>query len=233
MNCLTWNLEWAPANSRRASLILESVSAADPDVVCFTEVHRTLMPPGHLLESSADYGYPIKESRRKVILWSRQPWTEIDLIGDETLPSGRFVSGVSGGIRFVGVCIPWKDAHVRTGRRDRKPWEDHIVYCGGLATILERDRAQSVPICLLGDFNQRIPRINQPPEVYAALMNAVTGLTVATSGLTDRDGRNLIDHIAVTPHVEVSINGILSKTADDGTHLSDHAGVHASIHQRT
>lgn len=29
MNCLTWNLEWAPANSRRASLILENVPSAD------------------------------------------------------------------------------------------------------------------------------------------------------------------------------------------------------------
>jgi hypothetical protein len=33
-----------------------------------------------------------------------------------------------GPIRFVGVCIPWRDAHVRTGRRDRAPWEDHLRF---------------------------------------------------------------------------------------------------------
>jgi hypothetical protein len=33
-----------------------------------------------------------------------------------------------GPIRFVGVCIPWRDAHVRTGRRDRAPCEDHLRF---------------------------------------------------------------------------------------------------------
>jgi exonuclease III len=234
MNCLTWNLEWTPPKSRRADLILKHVAAANPDVVCFTEVLLDLMPPGHLIESAPDYGYPIQEGRRKVLLWSRDPWTEVDSVGDETMPSGRYISGITGGVRFVGVCIPWKDAHVKTGRCDREPWEDHLSYCQGLARVLRSYTDQPFPVCVLGDYNQRIPRISQPLPVFEALMAAIpTHFNIATAGLTDTEGFKFIDHIAVSPTLKVSINGILPKSADDDTRLSDHAGVHVTIHKDT
>jgi len=230
MNYLTWNLEWTPPKSRRANLIMEHVTAANPDVVCFTEVLRDLIPPGHLIEAAPDYGYPIKDGRRKVVLWSREPWTEVDSVGDETMPSGRFISGITSGIRVVGICIPWKDAHVKTGRRDRDPWEDHLSYCHGLARVLVRYTDQPFPVCVLGDYNQRIPRVSQPLSVFEALMKAIPShFNIATSGLTDAEGYNLIDHIAVSPTLRVTVNGILPKFTQDGTRLSDHAGVHATI----
>jgi hypothetical protein len=64
-----------------------------------------LIPEGYCLDADPDYGYPNKGGRRKVILWTKHPWTEVDATGDEAIPTGRFVSGVTGGIRFVGVCI--------------------------------------------------------------------------------------------------------------------------------
>lgn len=232
VRCLTWNLEWAPSKGPRADWIMKHVSAANPDVVCFTEVLRDFMPPGHLIEAGEDYGYPIQKGRRKVLLWSREPWTDVDVVGDETMPSGRFVSGTTGGIRFVGVCIPWKDAHVKTGRCDRQPWEDHLAYCQGLARVLKRHAEQYTPVCVLGDYNQRIPRINQPVPVFDALMAAIPpSFHIATAGLTDVDGFNFIDHIAVSPTLRASINGILPKTAEDGTRLTDHAGVHVTIQE--
>jgi exonuclease III len=230
MNCLTWNLEWTTPKSRRADLIQQHVAAANPDVACFTELLRDFMPPGHLIEAAPDYGYPIQDGRRKVLLWSREPWTEADAVGDETMPSGRFISGITGGVRFVGVCIPWKDAHVKTGRCDREPWEDHLSYCKGLARVLTRYAGLPIPVCVLGDYNQRIPRISQPVPVFEALMAAIPGrFNIATAGLTDAEGFNFIDHITVSPDLQVSINGILPKSASDGTRLSDHAGVHATI----
>lgn len=230
MNCLTWNLEWAPTKGPRAEKILKHVAAADPDVVCFTEVQRDFLPPGQVIEADADYGYPIQEGRRKVLLWSREPWTEVDVVGDQSMPSGRFVSGITGGVRFVAVCIPWKDAHVKTGRCDRQPWDDHLAYCEGLARVLKRYAEQPIPVCVVGDFNQRIPRINQPVPVFEALMAAIPpNFHIATAGLTDSEGFNFIDHIAVSPTLRVAINGILPKSAEDGTRLSDHAGVHATI----
>lgn len=230
MNCLTWNLEWASPKSRPAKLIMELVTATEPDVICFTEALTDLMPPGHLIEADPDYGYPIIEGRRKVLLWSRQPWTEVDAVGDSTMPPGRFISGITEGIRFVGVCIPWKDAHVRTGRRDRQPWEDHLSYCQGLERILKTYAQQSIPICILGDYNQRIPRLTQPLNVFEALTAAIPDhFNVVTAGLTDAEGSNFIDHIAVSPNLEVTIKGILPKVAEDGTKLSDHAGVYTAL----
>ena len=105
MKCLTWNLEWKTPASLAGRLIQEQVATLDPDVCCYTEVVRTLIPEGSCLDADPDYGYPNKGGRRKVILWTKHPWTEVDATGDEAIPTGRFVSGVTGGIRFVGVCI--------------------------------------------------------------------------------------------------------------------------------
>ncbi len=137
LRCLTWNWDYATGDKLRA--LTEQTLAWQPDVVCYTEVLRPTLPEGHCLEPAADYGYNAPAERRKVVLWSRWPWQDADIIGDPALPSGRFVSGITAGVRFVGVCIPWQFAHVNRGRRDglrptgghRKPWQDHVAYCQG------------------------------------------------------------------------------------------------------
>lgn len=230
MNCLTWNLEWASPGSRRAKAIMDHITAIEPDVACYTEVLRDLIPDGHLLEGEADYGYAIKEGRRKVILWSKHPWEDIDTVGDENLPPGRFVSGITGGVRFVGVCIPWRDAHVSTGRKDRKPWEDHLAYLAPLTGILRRYAEDAVPICLIGDYNQRIPRLSQPVAVAEAMSAAIPGsFMVATAGMRDREGLALVDHIACSPGLTASIQEIIPKVSPDGLRLSDHPGIVAAL----
>ena len=146
MKCLTWNLEWKTSASLAGRLIQEQIATLDPDICCYTEVVRTLIPEGCCIDADPDYGYPNKGGRRKVVLWIKHPWTEVDATGDEAMPTGRFVSGVTGGIRFVGVCIPWSAAHVSSGRKDRRPWEDHLSYCRGLGRVLARYSADGVPI---------------------------------------------------------------------------------------
>lgn len=230
MKCLTWNLEWKTPASKAGRLILEQIAAIDPDVACYTEVVRSMVPAGHMIEADPDYGYPNGGERRKVILWSNYPWTEIDAKGDDEMPSGRFVSGTTGGIRFLGVCIPWRDAHVRTGRRDRKPWEDHVSYCRGLGRILAECVERRIPTCVPGDYNQRIPRMGQPAIVASALTNAIPiDFRVVTQGMKDSQGMNLIDHLAVSPGISVSMLRIVPRISNDGTELSDHVGVVASL----
>lgn len=129
MRCVVWNTEWAVLHKERGQLLWELIQSRSPDVICLTEAKAGLLPDsGHLIESDPDYGYPLKEGRRKVLLWSAQPWDEVSIHEDLSFPSGRIVSGVTGGIRFVGVCIPWSAAHVSSGRRDRKIWEEHLLY---------------------------------------------------------------------------------------------------------
>ena len=206
--------------------ILRRVAQADPDVVCYTEAIQSALPPGFTIEPSADYGYSNTGLRRKVVLWSKHPWTTVDESGYSGMPSGRFISGVSGGIRFVGVCIPWRDAHVDTGRQDRSRWEEHLSYCRGLGKILEQYSRSAAPICVLGDFNQQIPRGTQPKHVYMSLLGAIPErFTISTFGMDDSEGKRLIDHFVVCPRLTAEAVEILPRISPDGTRLSDHAGI--------
>lgn len=211
-------------------IISRKIAEIDPDVVCYTEVLRSVLPEGFTIESNADFGYSNTGQKRKVILWSKYPWVHFDEVGDSDLPPGRFVSGIVGGIRFVGVCIPWRDAHVKTGRKDRKPWQDHLSYCAGLGNILKRYSRSNEPQCILGDFNQRIPRVSQPEYVSKALLSAFPeGFRIATEGMEDADGKRLIDHFAISPSLTANIEKVLPRFAPDGTRLSDHVGVMARL----
>jgi hypothetical protein len=230
VKCLTWNLEWKEPRSRAGRLIADCIAEIDPDVACYTEVVRSIVPDGHTIEADPDYGYPNGGDRRKVILWSKYPWTDVDAKGDGEMPSGRFVSGTTGGIRFVGVCIPWRDAHVRTGRRDRKPWDDHVSYCRGLGRFLAVFAGQETPTCVLGDYNQRIPRVSQPLIVASALADAMpVNFRIVTQGIKDSHGMSLIDHLAVSPGIAVNMLQVVPRVSNDGTELSDHVGVAASL----
>lgn len=234
MKCLNWNLEWKTPATQAGSIIRDQLARLSPDVACFTEVNRAIISSDYHIESDPDYGYQNVAERRKVILCSKQPWTEVDTTGDNEMPSGRFVSGLTAGVRFVGVCIPWRDAHVKTGRRNRTCWEDHLAYCRGLERVLVRYSADRIPTCVVGDFNQRIPRVGQPINVAKALTQAIPGdFMIATKGLKDPDGADLIDHFVVSPNLSISITEIIPRTSADGTRISDHVGVAALLQKRT
>jgi endonuclease/exonuclease/phosphatase family metal-dependent hydrolase len=175
LRVVTWNVQWRQTNSRAAKLIRERIWKLNPDVICLTEAAADFLnEPGHVIASDPDYGYPQKGTRRKVLLWSKLPWKDVDQRGHPDLPPGRFVAGTTdtpvGELLFMGVCIPWSQAHVAGGRRDRRPWEEHTRYLDALGELLQ---AQTEGVILTGDFNQAIPRRNAPKAVYAALQNSV------------------------------------------------------------
>ena len=96
MRAVTWNVEWATARSRRTPEILRRIDGHAPEIVCLTETDvRLLSQRGYTICSQPDAGYGIKMSRRKVILWSREPWDEVDDVGLDSMPPGRFVAGVT------------------------------------------------------------------------------------------------------------------------------------------
>jgi len=142
------------------------------------------------------------------------------------LPEGRFIAATVqhpvGDIRIYGVCIPWKDAHVRTGRKDRTPWEDHNTYLDGLQQIMQQAGSPSV---VAGDFNQRIPRVSQPISVAEKLSQCIGGLQVCTALPLEKP---LIDHIAISNHFSFSNVEIIPDRDEHGK-LSDHRGVSAEI----
>ena len=89
-----------------------------------------------MLKTDADFGYHRGEDRKKVVLWSRMPWQEVMNVEPEEMPAGRLVHGFThtpiGLLEVIGVCIPWNFAHVSTGDRNRKPWEEHCAFLRGL-----------------------------------------------------------------------------------------------------
>ena len=103
-----WNLEWATPRSRRTPEILRRLADLGADVLCLTETSDQLLAAeGHAITAQPDYGYGIQAARRKVLLWSRNPWSEVDDVGHEAMPPGRFISGVTqtplGEIAVIGI----------------------------------------------------------------------------------------------------------------------------------
>ncbi|MYF28306.1 MAG: hypothetical protein F4169_05490 [Gammaproteobacteria bacterium] len=118
MVVVNWNVNWASA-SWRTDEIRRRIHEHTPEVVCLTETHCGFLEGGHTITSQGDYGYGHEVRRRKVLLWSRQPWRRVDDVGDDRMPPGCFVSGVTdtslGEVAVVGVCVPWQNS--RAGKR--------------------------------------------------------------------------------------------------------------------
>ena len=203
-----WNSDWATPSSKRGKFFSDKF---DSDIICLTEGYETLLPQdGYIISSNEDYGYKIQKGRRKVILWSKNKWTEVNQIGSKEIPTGRFISGVTGGIRIIGICIPWRFAHVSTGRKDRKPWEDHLSFIQNLSFSNEKT-------IILGDFNQNIPKKNQPEIVFSSLKNMIDGFNLLTANMG-------LLHIVSSTDLDVEN---IQRIATENN--SDHDGINCSI----
>jgi hypothetical protein len=235
VRALTWNLQWVTPRSRRAAHIRDRIESLNASVLCLTETSLAFAKQfGHAIDAEPDFGYPIVADRRKVVLVSDEPWSEADQAGDPSMPPGRFISGVTHGIRFIGVCIPWSMAHVTTGRKDARRWTEHTAYLTGLAKVVSNALDRAEPVCLLGDFNQRLPRTTQPAQVEAALLTALgPSLRVITSGPTGADGTRLIDHIAIDARLQATTPSTFHPNQPPLPPLSDHTAVFAELARTT
>lgn len=227
LRLLTWNAWWAHSGTARGRRVARAVADADADVVVLTEAEVDVLPAGgHVAEAVPDWGYrPARPGRRKVLLWSRNPWSAVDDTGSAAFPPGRWIAATTdtalGSIRIAGVCIPWSGAHVSTGRKDRKNWEDHAAYLDALKPVLD---GQARPLVVAGDFNQRIPRGRQPMAVAESLAAAFSGLRLATDGADP----HLIDHVAHSADLVVADLSLMPSRDAEGN-LSDHLGVRATL----
>lgn len=240
MKLINWNVQWATPRSKRSVEILDRIDQHSPEIVCLTETHPELLRDGHTISARADYGYGIRDSRRKVLLWSKDPWEHVDDIGENRMPPGRFISGVTrtsvGEVTVVGLCIPWSMARAHAGYSGerRTVWEDHEVYLEQLVGVLSR--APSKRLVIMGDFNQKItkasPRRSDKAAHRAALLRRAISphVTLATSSL-EFGGRRAIDHIALSADMSVASLDVISNIQGE-RRLSDHFGVVADVFVR-
>ena len=241
MIVINWNVNWASA-SWRTDEIRRRINENTPEIVCLTETHCGFLEDGYTITSRGDYGNGNHVSRRKVLLWSRQPWRRVDDIGDDRMPPGRFVSGVTetsvGEVTVIGVCVPWKNSRVRndySGKR-REPWEDHERYLERLRGVLAE--APQEWLVVLGDFNQKVeePGRRQSGAVgqRAALLRRAMppGITIATEGFV-HENRRPIDHIVLGSNLRLGeIEPISNHFGSQ--RLSDHAfGLAGVVTMRT
>ncbi len=241
MKVVNWNVQWATPGSVRSPEILCRIKSHDPDVICLTETDCRLLSEwdGYVI-SAAPVG---ANSRRKVLIWSRREWNDVDDVGSGVLPAGRFIAGTTetsvGQVTVIGVCIPYHNANVNFGAKTQAPWQDHAEYLDGLSCILKR--ASPARLIVMGDFNQQIgqrrnpyPPLSQP--VRASLQEAIQagrppGLTIATAGLGLR-GRRAIDHMAISGDLCAESLATIDNVTSDGAKLSDHFGVVADLAAR-
>ena len=228
LTILNWNLEWKTAKSRSGREIVRMIGNANPDIACLTEAYDQILEPTswQSICPDGDSGYPTKEGRRKVMLGSKSPWTETVTDLDTAL-IGRFVSGLTdssiGPVRVHGVCVPWSHAHVSSGRRDRKAWEDHITF---LSALMAHDGLVDPvhPTILVGDFNQTLPPKRAPEEARNLLLALLDRFDLAPPMNIEN---RTVCHTLVSRGLLVTQRYELPASVD-GLRLSDHQG---HIHQ--
>jgi Endonuclease/Exonuclease/phosphatase family len=230
-----WNMQWKLASSISGKIMVEMLNSHNPEIICVTEGHVNQLPSDwHACPAEADHGYkPLVEGRRKVILFSRNPWTEVDSIGTEALPSGRFIVATTetsiGPLRCMGVCIPWADAHVATGMKNKVRWQDHKSYLKELRVLIAQLPDSSI---VAGDFNQRIPRKYNPQDTADLLRDALGDrFRIVTDGEIPIVAEQSIDHLACGPSIAAGAIHGFDKV--QGTiELSDHFGLAVEIRRQ-
>ena len=228
MRISCWNVKWNRRTSWAGERISERLLADDPEIICCPESHTDFLGAGwHGIFSQPDYGYPMKPGRRKVAVWSKRPWREVDDFGVAGLAPGRYVAGITdtslGPIRIIGVCVPWERAHVSTGGRNRAPWEDHLSYLHGFKQVLA-SAGGSEPTVVVGDFNQRIPRRRSPEKVFEELEDTLAGIVVWTRGSLPGLEHQPVCHIGGSRHLRVTACQGYPRRSSGGM-LSDHDGI--------
>lgn len=104
MKLLNFNTAWAKPGGAVGERVARILTEADADLICLTEAFPDLVAgTGHAITCDDRSGYVYPDDRKKVLLWSREPWSDVSTGDGSAMPGGRFVSGVTQGMRVVGV----------------------------------------------------------------------------------------------------------------------------------
>ena len=192
---------------------------------------------GHTIVSGlSGVGNMENRGARKVILWSRFGWTNIDTLGSDRLPEGRFVGATTdeNGIEwnFIGMCIPYREYRTRKSEAEEKKasWQGACEYLDALREDVLRQGRYKNRTILLGDFNLQIPPHRYPgknTDVNRKREVTFDGWSIPTAGEWKDPAldKRFIDHVAISPDLRLRSMQFFSRIARDGTRLSDHNGV--------
>ena len=240
MRILNWNTRWIGPRSRqdRFAKARALIARYDPDVICLTEARPETMPDaGHTITSEISGAGNIENrGARKVVLWSRFGWRDVDKLGSPRLPEGRFISATTGVIgqtwTIVGMCIPYHAyrTNEKWGEQRLKVWEGACRYLDALREDVLPLFGNRERIVLLGDFNLQIPPKNYPypgSEADQKRRATLADLQIPTAGevVYPALDKRFIDHVALSYDIIHDPPVFFSRIHEDGTVLSDHNGV--------
>lgn len=231
---LTWNMQRHDPSSTKGRELGARILAQAADLVCLTEAHAGSAAVLGYEEISAEgvHWSPQKPSERKVVLGGKRHWTEVDEFGSEGLQSGAFVAGTTelplGAVRVIGVCIPYHAASPFGQRPKARQWSEHLRFLDALHAYLST-RDHDLPLVVLGDYNQFLPRIWGAKAAHEKLLEALGAARIVTGGCLAIVERPSVDHIAITG--ELSARNVWGIDEHDarGKPISDHFGVCADI----
>lgn len=234
MRLLNWNTQWLGPRShgQRFEKAKALIASHDPDVICLTEARPETMPEdGHTVTSKVSGAGNIENrGARKVVLWSRFGWSNVDTLGSPNMPPGRFIGADTccdnERWTIIGLCIPYHAYRTgeKWGEERLKVWEGASRFLDALGKDLLPRLGARARMVIVGDFNLQIPAFNYPypnSEVNQKRNATFEGWLIPTSGIR----KHFIDHVAMTADLGVESLRFISKIAQDGTRLSDHNGV--------
>jgi len=228
MRIATWNLQRKRPASPNGRIAVDHLGSVSADIAILTEAWVDHMSADYHHADAGPTGIAhLCEGERKVVVASRWPISSV-MIDLDVPTAGRFVSSVietpEGALTVIGLCIPWFASRVKSGEAEN--WEDHCTFLRALSPVLHE--AAQTPCLVAGDFNQRIPRSRQPQEVADLLKEAFKEFEIPTDGERPETGRQMIDHIAISPTLECE--NVSSWSGEmDSKKMSDHDGVAVEI----
>lgn len=247
MKVLNWNTQAdrLRAGAPKFERVRELIAGYDADVICLTEAYPQAMPDGgHTISSEiSGWGWPEDKGARKVVLWSRFGWQDVDTLGSPNMPPGRFIKATtaSGYERWtiIGVCIPYAHYrnHEKWGEQRKTFWQGACEYLDALSGdylpgLIREDflpySKEPVRAILLGDFNLQIPPYNYPyrrSEVNQKRKETFDSWLIPTAGIS----RHFIDHVAMSTDLRVNSLQYISRYTPDDSKLSDHDGIYVEI----
>ena len=165
------------------------------------------------------------------MLWSREPWDRVDDLGHESMPPGRYVSGITktpaGELTVVGVCIPWHGSRTeeRQGLGRKKIWEDHESFLNSLSGVLAG--VQDRPLVIVGDFNQRIGQRGYSSQQLQSALHDTMPERVPWHAALGRGRQDIAHRLTTTSWLSLELSAISRDSK-----LSDPVRLAASFYRR-
>jgi endonuclease/exonuclease/phosphatase family metal-dependent hydrolase len=217
------------------------MAVVDADVWVLTETHLD-HGPGPDFEPLFCPEFPGRRDGRErwTAVWSRHPMSPVPgFAGHRRGTVAALIETPAGPLIVYGTVIPWgNEKHFDDGRPARQ-WEVHRaeIERQGQEWAELRGAFPEVPLIVAGDFNQsrdgsrwygeQRSRDALSLRLGASGLGCVTEENWVDKGVLTQG--NLVDHICVSPEVEVADVHVWERTDDSGQRLSDHPTVAVDV----